>query len=65
MFVALELKRGPKSKATRLQAHTIELINRAGGFAVVVSPENWNKVIETLKTLAEGGKCDRTNLGAN
>lgn len=65
IFIALELKRDTKSKATRLQQYTLDLINNAGGLALVVSPENWDKVFEVLNTLSKGGKYDRTILGTN
>jgi hypothetical protein len=64
MFVGLELKRSERAKASRLQAHTLELINRAGGMGIVVHPGNWNKVLEALKGLARGGRCDRNELAS-
>lgn len=65
IFVGLELKRDEKAKASRLQSHTLELINRAGGLGVVVHPGNFAKVLGTLKVLSEGGKYDRTNVVSN
>lgn len=47
-FMAFELKRDDKAKATPLQQHTIEKINEAGGTAQVVSPENFEDIWEML-----------------
>jgi len=65
IFVAMELKRDTKSKASRLQEHTLGLINNAGGFGVIVNPDNWTKMFGVIKTLSEGGKYDRNDLGTN
>lgn len=65
IFVAMELKRDEKSKASQLQAHTLGLINKSGGFGLVVHPGNWEKVLGVIKTLSEGGKYDRANMGTN
>ena len=62
-FVALEFKKSVKEQADMLQAHTIEMINLAGGIALVVSPENWEKVLEALTTLSKGNYLDRTKIG--
>lgn len=62
IFVGLELKRSSKVKASRLQAHTLSLINGAGGIGIVASPDNWNKVLEALKGMAQRGICDRNEL---
>lgn len=48
-FVALELK--TKSKVTKLQAHTLSRIERARGWAYVVTPHNFEQVLEYLKQL--------------
>lgn len=52
MFVALELKRSNKHKATELQAYTIELINSSKGFATVCNPENFDQVKIVLEGMA-------------
>jgi hypothetical protein len=65
MFVGLELKRDEKSKASRLQSHTLELINKSGGIGLVVHPGNFAKVLNVLKILSEGGRYDRTNMGSD
>lgn len=55
-FIALELKRDVKSKATRLQSYTLDQITQSGGLGFVVSPENWNDVFGIIRTQAEGIK---------
>lgn len=62
MFVALELKKDSSEKADALQGHNIQTINKSGGIALVVCPENWKKVFKTLEILAQGGTYDRANL---
>ena len=51
-FVAIELKRDEKQKPEPLQLYQITKIITAGGFAYVVSPENWPQVFEELRTLS-------------
>lgn len=65
IFVALELKRDDKSKATKLQEYTLEQINKVGGLGLVVRPDNFDKVMEVLKTIAKGGKYDRNDMGSS
>lgn len=65
MFVALELKRDSKAKATRLQEFTLENINKAGGLGVVVRPENFEKVMRVIEILAKGETYDRTELATD
>jgi hypothetical protein len=55
VFVALELKRSDKEKATPLQKHTLERITKAGGCTRVVNPENWDEVFEELQRWADPG----------
>lgn len=50
-FVALELKTTGK-KATKLQGWVLAKIRDAGGYAEVVTPENWEKVYSELRALA-------------
>lgn len=50
-FVALELKRSSSEKADPLQNYNLNCIERAGGLAVVVSPESWGKVFRELQLL--------------
>jgi hypothetical protein len=52
IFVALELKRSIKHKATELQQYTIELIKYSGGIAMVTHPQNWEDVQNLLQELA-------------
>jgi hypothetical protein len=56
-FVAMELKRSNKEKATPLQKHTLDEIYQSGGCAWEVNPENWDVMLECLKQLA-GEKND-------
>lgn len=65
IFVALELKRDKAVKASRLQAHTLGLINEAGGLGLVVHPDNWSKVFTVLQTLSKGGTYDRKEMVGN
>lgn len=65
IFVALELKRDTKSKASRLQQYNLEIINKSGGLGLVVNPDNWVKVLGVLKKLSEGGSYDRNELGTS
>jgi hypothetical protein len=64
-FVALELKKSATEKADELQTYNLEKINNAKGIGLVVNPENWNSIFEIIKTLAEGGKHDRTKFQNN
>lgn len=63
MFIALELKRSLKSKATPLQLYCLELINKSKGIGIVATPENWDKIYGVLKIISEGGAYDRNDLG--
>jgi hypothetical protein len=65
MFVALELKKDEDCKADALQKYNLEKINKSKGIGLVVSPENWNKVLKVIQILAKGGKYDRTKLPYN
>lgn len=47
-FVALEIKVGT-NKPSALQSFVIEKIQKAGGYAVVLTPENLEEVMEELK----------------
>lgn len=62
-FVALELKRDAKSKATPLQVWTLEQIVDARGLALVVHPGNWAEVWEMLFLIAGGTKDMNPNRG--
>lgn len=65
MFVALELKKSAHEAEDRLQEHNIDLINKAKGIGLKVSPENWEKVYKVLQTLSKGEHHDRINLGTS
>ncbi len=54
MFVGLELKRAIGQKASPLQELNILKINKAGGWAVVVCPENWKIIYSRLEQIAKG-----------
>lgn len=51
-FVALELKKSYKEKPDPLQQYTLDKIIEAGGWGIVVSPENWDQIYSSLKELA-------------
>lgn len=53
-FVAIELKRDKKQKPTRLQAHVLSLISRAGGLAYIASPETMESLLEELRNERKG-----------
>ena len=53
-FVALELK-SEKGKVDPLQKFYLKEIEKAGGLAMVVSPQNWDEVKLILTNLSEGG----------
>lgn len=52
-FVALELKSSEKAKVSALQNFYIEYIKRANGVAMIVFPENWDKVKLSLEVLSK------------
>lgn len=52
-FVALEFKKDERSQPTKLQRHTLEKIERAGGSAFVVCPENWDRIYSHLRSFAK------------
>lgn len=49
-FFAWELKTG--TSTTKLQQHTLDLINKAGGQAVVVTPSTLDYYLEEMKDYA-------------
>ena len=50
-FVALELKTDI-GRIDKLQVYTLEAINNAKGYALVVAPSNWQKTYEFLQELS-------------
>lgn len=52
-LVGLEVK-SSRGKASELQRYKIDLINKAGGYATVVSPKNWEEVKRKLIKISEG-----------
>jgi hypothetical protein len=53
-FVAMELKRSEKEKATPLQKHTLQEIAEAKGYGWEVNPENWDDTWDLLIEIAGG-----------
>jgi len=49
LFVALEFKRSGKAKLAEIQRWKLKQIDNAGGFARVVTPENYLEILEELK----------------
>ena len=52
-FVALELK-SAKGTSARLQIYFREKINKSGGIALEVKPENWEEVKTLLTKISQG-----------
>lgn len=55
VFVALELKMSEKAPIEPLQIHKLRKIEKAGGMAFIVYPENWEDVYMQLEILANMG----------
>ncbi len=53
-FIALELKRSEKEKADPLQLYNLELIEKAGGYATILNPENEKEILEELWNISWG-----------
>ena len=53
-FVALELKKDMATPPDKLQMYNLAKIEKNGGKAYLVYPENWDRVYNTLLTLAQG-----------
>lgn len=53
-FVALELKASAKHSPDALQQYNLNAIEKAGGVALTVFPENWDATLAFLKKLSEG-----------
>ena len=53
-FVALELKPSEDIEPDELQKYNLQKIKHANGLAMVVFPENWDKVYDVLFKLATG-----------
>jgi hypothetical protein len=47
-FVALELKKDDQTEPSPIQVYTLQKIEDSGGYAAVVSPENWREIYRTL-----------------
>jgi penicillin-binding protein-related factor A (putative recombinase) len=50
-FIAIELKKDAISRIEPLQVHKLNKIEKSGGIALVVYPENWEESYEFLKSL--------------
>ena len=50
MFIGIECKSG-KNQPTLLQKHNMDLIQRAGGYTIVVNESNIEVLLTTLKEL--------------
>jgi hypothetical protein len=57
-FIALELKRGIKQRASPLQAHILNEVLKAGGIALTMSPETFESGIEHIALLMTGDRAD-------
>ena len=51
-FVALELKKSSKDRPTKLQAHNLDKIKRAGGVAIVAAPDSFTEALSIISQLA-------------
>jgi len=57
VFIALELKRSPRAKMTKLQEYTHDTIRgTAEGVVYVVHPDNWEEVFEEIKLISRARK---------
>jgi hypothetical protein len=54
LFVAMELKATDQDVPDGLQVHKLNLIKRASGLALVVTPSIWPSVYQILADLAHG-----------
>lgn len=52
-LIALEIK-SSRGKPSELQLYKIGLINKAGGYATVLSPKNWEEVKKDLIKISQG-----------
>ena len=55
-FVAIELKKDEYARITELQQYKLDQIDRAGGVALIVTPESWNRVYSRLLKFSKGVK---------
>jgi hypothetical protein len=52
LFIAIELKKDQRCKPTRLQAHNLSKIEKAGCLSFVACPENWPEIFAFIRDLA-------------
>lgn len=60
-FLGIEVK-SSIGKPKELQIYHVNKINDAGGFAVVVSPEQWEELKELIQRLKRGERCEARKL---
>ena len=53
VFVALELKAHLGAAISPMQQHKLSSIVKAGGYAYIICPENWEEIYQKLKLLSE------------
>ena len=52
-FLAIEVK-AENGRPSHLQKYNVHRIQKAGGFAVILYPKNWNLFVELIKALKTG-----------
>ncbi len=52
-FCAIELKKDKKAPITKIQIYVLKQIEKAGGYAKVVYPENSKKVLRELEKMSQ------------
>lgn len=50
-FVAIELKASEQALASPLQCYEISKIEHSGGYAYIAYPENWEAVLNDIKSI--------------
>ncbi len=53
-IIALELKKNDKETPSALQQYNVDRINKLGGYAAIVCPENWKMVFNDLREISDG-----------
>ena len=52
LFVAMELKRSPNARVSKLQQYNLNKIKGAGGMALIVHPLNWEETLMDMEKIA-------------
>ena len=60
-FVGLELK-ASKGKATEIQLHTLKEIDKAGGIAILLYPQDFDSFKEMVSIMQEKGFTDAERI---